>query len=198
MFVQVIRATAKDPAGIRKQTERWNEEIKPGASGYLGSTMGVTEDGTFIALARFESEEAARANSERPEQGAWWDETAKYLDDPTFIDCKEVIPWRNGGSDSAGFVQIIQGRLSNPQRYAELSQQMDEVMAERRPDVIGGLHSDHGDGGFTEAIYFTSEAEARANEQNPPPPGLEKQMEEWMSLTSDMKYYNLSEPWLFS
>ena len=30
--------------------------------------------------ARFESEEAAQANSDRPEQGAWWAETAKVFD----------------------------------------------------------------------------------------------------------------------
>jgi hypothetical protein len=40
----------------------------------------VTDDGRFVLLARFESEEAARRNNARHEQGQWWTETEKYLD----------------------------------------------------------------------------------------------------------------------
>ena len=72
MFVQVIQGKAKDAAGLRKQWERWDQELKPAAKGYLGSTAGVTADGEFIALVRFEDEAAARANSDSPEQSAWW------------------------------------------------------------------------------------------------------------------------------
>ena len=38
MFVQVIQGKAKDAAGVRKQMERWEQELKPGEVGYLGST----------------------------------------------------------------------------------------------------------------------------------------------------------------
>ncbi len=68
MFVQVIQGRAKDPAGLRKQFQAWDNELRPRATGFLGSTAGVSDDGEFIALARFESEEAARANSDSPEQ----------------------------------------------------------------------------------------------------------------------------------
>ena len=51
----------------------------------------MTDDGTLVLLARFESEEAARANSERPEQGEWWAETEKIFDgEPTFKDSSMV------------------------------------------------------------------------------------------------------------
>ena len=43
----------------------------PGAEGYIGGTGGVTDGGRFIVIARFETEAAAQANSERAEQGAW-------------------------------------------------------------------------------------------------------------------------------
>jgi hypothetical protein len=36
----------------------------------------------FIALVRYENEEAARANSDSAEQSAWWEETSQYLEDP--------------------------------------------------------------------------------------------------------------------
>jgi hypothetical protein len=76
MFVQVIQGQVSDTAKMRAQLDKWVAEFAPGAEGWLGSTSGVTDDGTFVSLARFESPEAARQNSERPEQGEWWDETA--------------------------------------------------------------------------------------------------------------------------
>src|SRR5512134_1758692 len=103
MFIQVMTA---DAAGLRRQLDRWHDEIAPGATGYLGTTAGVAEDGTAIVLARFESEDAARANSDRPEQGAWWRATAEYFDgDVTFRDCRQVETSLAGCSDDAGFVQ---------------------------------------------------------------------------------------------
>ena len=68
MFVQVIQGPVSDATAARAQFEKWMTELAPGAIGWLGSTAGVTDDGTLVALARFESEEAARQNSDRPEQ----------------------------------------------------------------------------------------------------------------------------------
>ena len=53
MFVQVIKAQASDPEQVHAQLDRWAQELAPGATGWLGSTAGVTDDGRFIALARF-------------------------------------------------------------------------------------------------------------------------------------------------
>ena len=68
-FVQVIQGQVSDAAKVRAHLDKWNKELAPGADGWLGSTAGVTEDGRVVALVRFESEEAARRNSDRPEQG---------------------------------------------------------------------------------------------------------------------------------
>src|SRR5438309_11134583 len=97
MFIQVIQGKVTSPDHLRRQLERWRRELKPGASGYLGSTGGVTPDGRAITLVRFESEEAARANSERPEQGAWWNEAVKAFDgDVAFYVCREVDRYLEG------------------------------------------------------------------------------------------------------
>ena len=80
MFVQVIQGKATDVDEVRAQLDRWLTEVAPGAIGWLGSTMGATGDGRFIALARFESEEAARQNSARPEQDAWWQQAVKLFE----------------------------------------------------------------------------------------------------------------------
>ena len=66
MFVQFIRGKLKDEQGARRAMDKWQAELKPGAKGFLGTTAGVTSSGDLVALVRFESEEAARRNSERP------------------------------------------------------------------------------------------------------------------------------------
>ena len=91
MFVQVIQGHVSDAAQVRAQLDKWVAEVAPGAMGWLGSTSGVTEDGQVVALARFESEEAAQQNSERPEQTAWWEEMAAlFTDEPVFHNSTSV------------------------------------------------------------------------------------------------------------
>ena len=83
MFIQVIRGQVSEPEQVHAALDRWSAQLAASTPGWLGSTAGVTEDGRFVALARFESEEAARRNSDRPEQGQWWAETAKlFTGDP--------------------------------------------------------------------------------------------------------------------
>jgi hypothetical protein len=79
MFVQVIQGQVLNPDQMHADLDRWAEELAPAAAGWLGTTAGVTEDGRFVALARFESEDAARRNSDRAEQGRWWEETSRFL-----------------------------------------------------------------------------------------------------------------------
>ncbi|MGH2791703.1 MAG: hypothetical protein ACRDJ0_12090 [Actinomycetota bacterium] len=201
MFVQVIQGKAKDPAGLRKQWERWDQEIKPGARGYLGSTAGVTADGEFIALARFESEEAAQANSDRAEQSAWWDETSQYLEYPLFHDCTLVDLMDEGGSDEAGFVQVIQGKTTDVDKARQIDDDSQRQMNEMRPDVIGGFVAWHPQNGrYTNAIYFTSEAEARAKEkESSATPEFQEFMREWQALSDgEPKFLDITEPWYSS
>jgi hypothetical protein len=201
MFVQVIQAKVKDAAGLQKQWERWEQEIKPGAQGFLGSTAGVTANGEFIALARFENEEAAQANSDRPEQSAWWEETSQYLEDPMFHDCPLVDVMLEGGSDDAGFVQVIQGKVTDVEKARELDRSTQAQMKDMRPDVIGGIVAWHPENGrFTNSIYFTSEAEARAKEkETSSSPDFEEFMKEWQAISDgEPKYLDITEPWYSS
>src|SRR6476660_5658155 len=80
MFAQIIRGNVSDPSAIDGTFDRWSRELAPGAKGWLGTTGGTTADGQLFIMVRFESEEAARANSERPEQGQFWLETSKQFD----------------------------------------------------------------------------------------------------------------------
>lgn len=165
MLVQVISGKVKDADLYRRQLDRWRDEIKPGVVGYLGSTGGITPDGRAITLARFESAEAAQKNSGRAEQSAWWNEMVKAFDgEPEFHDCQEVDTLFGGGSDDAGFVQVIQGRAKDEKAMRGLISQMEGELRQRRPDILGMVVAYHGDGGFTQAVYFKSEAETRKQE----------------------------------
>jgi hypothetical protein len=193
MFVQVIQGGVKDAAGLESRWRKWIQEVKPGAVGYLGSTAGITSDGEFVAVVRFESREAAQKNSDRPEQSQWWNETEGHLQDPAFQDCEKVELWLGGGSDDAGFVQVIQSPETAPE---EMSEEDERKMAEIRPDVIGGLTAVHGDGsGQTSVAYFTSEQEARAGEAKPE---FEEQERQSGFDPSRSRFFDLTEPWLDS
>ncbi len=199
MFVQVIQGQVSDKEEVKAALDRWYEQVAPHSIGTLGSTAGVTKDNYCVILARFESEETARQNSDKHEQHQWWMETSKlFAGDVTFHDCREVIEWGNGGSDDAGFVQIIQGRTDNIERFQELDAQMTPLMKDLRPDVIGGYTGLHGDGGFTTAAYFTSEAEARKGEKAEMPAEVAAVMEEQMSLMKDATFYDLTDPWFYT
>jgi hypothetical protein len=167
MFVQVIQGRLADVDLWRRQVETWRTEIKPRTSGYLGSTSGITADGYTLTVARFESEATARANSDLPEQGAWFEQTAKAFDgEVTFHDCAEVDALLGGGSDQAGFVQVMQGRAKDPHAMRAADAQMEAELRRIRPDLLGGIVAWHADGdGFTQTSYFTSESDARVNEK---------------------------------
>ena len=200
MFVQVIQGKVSDAERVRVAFDRWIEEVAPDAVGWLGSTGGATEDGRFIALARFESEEAARRNSERPEQDRWWAETSKlFIGDVSFRDSTDVTVDVTGDPDRAGFVQVMQGRGTDPDRAKELMAQDSDKWAELRPDVIGSVAVGHEGGAYTMAMYFTSEAEAREGERKELPPELAAQMEEMNKLSiGEPEFFDLKRPWIHS
>lgn len=197
MFLQVIKGSVRDREGLRAQLEAWPRQLAAGAQGWLGTTAGVTDDGRFVAVVRFASEEAARRNSDRPEQGRWWAETARHLEgEAEFADCTEVDEMFDGGSDTAGFVQVIEGRTTDRSRLAELGRRSEAVMQELRPDIIGATIGWHDDDAFTQTVYFTSEEEARRGESAQTPADSSVTEEEWLALMSDLRYWDLREPML--
>jgi hypothetical protein len=196
MFVQVIEGRVADRDALRRQVDRWLREVRPGATGFLGSTGGVTDDGYAITFARFESAPAAKANSERPEQGEWWAETEKcFGGDVTFTDSEDVETLLGGGSDDAGFVQVMKGTATDRARLKAMDEQFVQHAASFRPDFIGGLRVWTGPDRYVEAAYFTSEAAAREGEKKEPPAELAAQMGEFEDLMSNVEFLDLRDPW---
>ena len=196
MFIQVIQGRTNDASAVAAQNDRWQADLAPGAKGYLGMTGGVADDGTVIVLARFDSEASATANSERPEQGEWWNDMASLLDgEVTFHNCSDVDVEQMGDLDGARFVQVMQGTATNKARVRELGPQLASKMADLRPDVLGTVVAWDGDE-FTQAVYFRSEADARKGEtkmdQAPP------ELHEVMELAPPTSFIDLTDPWVKS
>jgi hypothetical protein len=195
MFVQVIKGRTTDPAGLRRQMERWRTDLKPAATGFEGSTVGIADDGTFIAIARFTDATAAQRNSERPEQDAWWRETEKYFDGtPSFRESTETTTMFGGGSNDAGFVQVMEGTVKDRAKAEAMeTPEMLEQLRAARPDLIGGLRVWFEGDSYVEVAYFTSEAEARKGEQSEDFSGPQ---EEFTELFGEMTFTDLREPML--
>lgn len=197
MFFQTIQGPVSDPGAMRAQFDTWVTDLSPGAAGWLGSTAGVTDGGVLMALVRFESEEVARQNSDRPEQAAWWEKTSRlFTDEPVFHNSTAVDIATPGDPGQAGFVQVMQGRTSDADRVRELMAN-DPADWAFRPDILGRVWLGHEDGAWTMAIYFSSEEAAREGERKDDPPETREFMEEMNSLISgEPVFFDIKDPWL--
>jgi hypothetical protein len=195
VFIQVIQGKCTRQDELRAMAEGWREELGGGAVGWLGGTYGFTDDDEFIGIVRFESREAAMANSGRPEQSTWAEKMMGLMDGPVeFHDCDDVTLFLDGGSDQAGFVQVIRGRLADPARAKAMLADT-TTLHEMRPDIIGGTLAVEDDGTFTETIAFRDEESARAGEQTEPPAQVR---EDLAMMMQGATFYDLHRPWFES
>jgi hypothetical protein len=201
MFVQVIRGHVLDIPTLDRLTARWIEELAPTADGWLGLTSGVTEDGELATVVRFDSRESADRNGARPEQDAWWQEAAKVFDPPpSFFDSEEVVLIGGGGTDAAGFVQVMEGRITDLDAFRAAVQRWAASAADLgRSDLLGATSIIDADAGrFTQVVYFSSEEEARAGEQAEMPEEIAEQMAAFDAAVEDIVYLDLRDPQLRS
>ena len=202
MFIQVVEGTVADARRFRAQLARWATDLRPGAYGYLGSTGGVTDDGRGIFVLRFATEDDARRNADRYEQGAWWAETRTCFEGPARVhETTDVHLMRHGDADAAGFVQVLTGRVSDREAARRFDVVADDALAVLRPDLLETITAYHDDGGFTELAYFRSEREAREAEVATPT-GVSAEVAETLARFEDTmrteRYLDLRQPWLTS
>ncbi|MGH3371765.1 MAG: hypothetical protein ACRDPR_17365, partial [Nocardioidaceae bacterium] len=67
MFIQIIQGKCTRQDELHRQLDMWRDRYGATAEGWLGGTYGFTDDDVFVGVVRFESKEAAAANSQRPE-----------------------------------------------------------------------------------------------------------------------------------
>jgi hypothetical protein len=197
VFVQVITGKVSDADAMAARGDAWEAEVKPGAEGFLGSTGGITADGKFIVVARFADRAAAEANNNRPEQTAWFEKTAPLFDgDPDFEESEDVEEVMGGGSDDAGFVQVMRGTATDRAAAAAFEEEWNPKVQAARPDLLGGFRVWHDGGRFTELAYFTSEAEARAAESGEMPADLAEAFADFQRHYAVDEWLDLTEPFM--
>ena len=201
MFVQVIQGKVSDASRVRAQLDRWVSELAPGATGWLGSTGGVTDDGTLVLLARFESEEAAQRNSDRPSRAPGGEgRPHKAVPSPRSRCSATARPstsTRLGTPARPPSCRSCRAGPATPDRVRELMASDPTDWASFRPDILGSVSVGHDGGEWTMALYFTSEEEARVGEQKEPPPEMQQLMEEMDALSvGEPAYYDIRDPWL--
>lgn len=199
MFIQVIEGRTEDPDALRRQLERWERELMPGAAGYLGSTGGCTSSGDCVIMARFEDAESARRNSDRPEQGAWWKETEACFDGPArFRETTDVDVMTHGDPDRARFVQVMVGRVADKAHARDLQREADPMLAEFRPELLGTVTAYFDRDEYVTLAYFTGEAAARQGEAKAPPADVAERIAEWGNVMKVEHFHDIAEPWLTS
>lgn len=192
MFIQVMQAKCSRADDVRAFMEKWSDDD---SIGFLGGTFGVTDDGDFLGVVRFESAEAASANSARPETDAMSREFAGLLDSPVeFSDYDDVTDFLGGGSDDAGFVQVIRGRVDDASAAKAFMNDPGDLQ-QMRPEIIGGTFAVSADGDYTQTVYFTDEASARQGEQQEPPAEVRDAIE---TMIAGASFYDLRNPWFAS
>lgn len=195
MFIQVIKAKTSRADEVRAVSETWRDGDGAGAVGWLGGTFGVTDGGDFLAVVRFTSREDAMANSARPETGDFSAKLGALMDGPPeFFDCDDVTTFLGGGSDQAGFVQVIEGHTDDAGPMKAMAADTGDLEA-MRPEILGGTFALAADGTFFQTVYFTDEATARQGEAIEPPADVREVLEATMAGAS---FHDLREPWFES
>jgi hypothetical protein len=185
----------KDEGALSRHDDRWLVDLSPGALGWLGDTSGTDAVGEHIAIVRFESVEAARANRRRPEQVAWRQELDDLYAGPVVShDCPLVQVMLEGGSDDAGFVQVLQGRARDAARVQALNEEFSRRLPESRPGCIGATVAWAGDL-FTDTVYFPDEEEARRGEAaiDQMVGNYRAMVDEWRSQVFDLRFFDLPD-----
>ena len=111
-----------------------------------------------------------------------------------FHDCDDVTLMMDGGSDDAGFVQIIRGKVNDPNTLKAMMSDTTQLH-EMRPDILGGTLAIEADGTFIETVAFSDEESARKGEQKAMPDDVRQAME---SAIRDVEYVDLHHPWFTS
>jgi hypothetical protein len=196
VFIQIIQGKCTRQDEMHALADEWREQRAPSADGWLGGTYGFTDDDMFVGVVRFEDRAKAMANSESPEQGEWAKRMAALFDGPIeFHDSEDVTLLFDGGSDKAGFVQIIRGKVDDPARLRSMMTNEATMLHEMRPDILGATLAIEPDGTYTETVAFTDEESARSGEQVEPPDEVRAELEYAMQ---GAQFYDLKHPWFES
>ncbi|HET8602663.1 MAG TPA: hypothetical protein VFM09_01940 [Marmoricola sp.] len=192
----MVQATCHHQDRMRHIVDDWSTAMAA-RDGWLGGTYGFTEDGRFVGVVRYESA-AAREELMRDEasKAGWEAALACCEGDLETHQSEDVTMMLRGGSDDAGFVQVMRGHIGESDRFAHLaSDEMTSMLHEARPEIIGATMAIEPDGTFVETIAFTDEPSARRGEHQDMPADVREDLQH---AFLDVEYLDLHQPWFAS
>lgn len=197
MFIQMIQGECERQDEMRGLVDTWCG-LMADRPGWLGGTYGFTDDGMFVGVVRYESREAC-AECCSTEDAAMCFAAAETLFSGGYEvhESDDALMMLDGGSDDAGFVQVMHGQVKDPTALREFvtDRESTEMMHQARPEIIGATLMLEDDGTFTETVFFTDEAAAREGESQRMPEQTMRRMEAAMA---DVEFIDLHRPWFAS
>lgn len=196
MFIQMVSAPCTKQDDMRALVDNWCAEMSDRA-GWLGGTYGFTDDDRFVGVVRFEDSRDCELWCQEPEAGAWWAAAEELCSGaPEIHQSGDVSIMLGGGSDTAGFVQVMHGKVGNADVLRHMTDtEMTSMLEQARPEIIGATLIFEDDGTFTETVAFTDEESARRGEATAMP---DEMAAEWSSAATDVEYLDLHHPWFAS
>lgn len=196
MFIQMIQGECAKQDEMRGLVDEWCG-LMADQVGWLGGTYGWSDDGRFVGVARYESRDACTELGAMENGKAVWDRITGMIDGVEIHESEDVMVLLDGGSDDAGFVQVMRGRVNNADalRQFAVDDEMTSMLHQARPEIIGATLAIEDDGTFTETVAFTDEASAREGETTHMPDAIVRRMEESMA---DVEFIDLHQPWFAS
>ena len=194
MFIQMVQGRCSRQDEMRGLVDDWCGSMAA-RPGWLGGTYGFTDDDRFVGVVRFDSSSACLEAAGMPDAATWWAGAEALFDGGCEIhESEDVSMMLDGGSDNAGFVQVMRGRVGDADKFRHFmtDAEMTSMLHSARPEIIGATLAMETDGSFVETIAFTSEDAARKGEQTEMPADMAA---EFQSAMSDVEYLDLHHPW---
>ena len=188
MFTRVIHGNAGSNGDeIRAALDARHAGLRREA-GYLGSTSGVSDDGTVFAVEVYSDAKAAKAAGD-PEM------TGLFSEPPQIVQCGTVETYMSDRDvANTGFVQIEVFRgVRDLEEFRAVAKGFDNL-AHLRPDLLWVLCSFTDDGTVYAANHFTSEGDARAAEAGEPPAEVIELIQRWGAIMNGVDYIDLRAP----
>jgi hypothetical protein len=163
--------------------------------GWLGGTYGFTGDERFVGVVRFDSSTACRDSAAMADSAIWWAGADALFDSGCEIhESEDVSMMLDGGSDNAGFVQVMHGKVGDADKFRHFmtDTEVTSMLHQTRPEIMGATLAMEPDGTFIETIAFTDEESARKGEQLEMPAEMQQNFE---SAMTDVEYIDLHHPW---
>lgn len=197
MYIQMVQGACTRQDEMRGLVDDWCGRMAD-QPGWLGGTYGFTDDDRFVGVVRYDSRDACATWCARPEAAMLWAGAETMFDSACEIhESEDVSMMFEGGSDDAGFVQVMRGQVGDADflRAMSTDTEMTTMLHQARPDILGATMLIEDDGSFTETIAFTDESSARTGERQEMPPEMSARMEKAMT---GVEYLDLHHPWFAS